>query len=141
MRPRHAVPLTPSKATRLSHPSCGAEHSFRTTNPLPAAHYCLKSFSCNTYGSPRKCCKQKTYGLTKPFRCSTYKKHGARGLSDSRTRQSSLATGLKSFFFKFLRALLRFFLHFLATSKKSTPFLSCNSTLFHEKQAGGGAFF
>src|SRR5882672_1960466 len=109
MRPRHAIPLTPSKATRLSHPSCGAEHSFRTTNPLPAAHYCLKSFSCNTYGSSRKCCKQKTYGLTKPFRCSTYKKHGARGLSDSRTRQSSLATGLKSFFFKFLRALLRFF--------------------------------
>ena len=44
--------------------------------PLPAAHYCLKSFSCNTYGSPRKCCKQKTYGLAKPFRCNTYKKHG-----------------------------------------------------------------
>jgi len=40
------------------------------------AHYCLKSFNCNTYGSPRKCCKQKTYGLAKPFRCNTYKKHG-----------------------------------------------------------------
>src|SRR5260370_394742 len=37
----------------------------------------LKFFSCNTYGSPRKCCKQKTYGLAKPFRCNTYKKHGA----------------------------------------------------------------
>jgi len=37
----------------------------------------LKSFSCNTYGSSRKCCKQKTYRLTKPFRCNTYKKHGA----------------------------------------------------------------
>src|SRR5260370_23204711 len=22
------------------------------------------------------CCKQKTYGLAKPFRCNTYKKHG-----------------------------------------------------------------
>src|SRR5713226_3946926 len=42
--------------------------------------YCFKSFSCNTYGSPRKCCKQKTYGLAKPFRCNTYKKHGGRGL-------------------------------------------------------------
>jgi hypothetical protein len=34
------------------------------------------SFSCNTYGSPRKCCKQKTYGLAKSFRCNTYKKPG-----------------------------------------------------------------
>ncbi len=39
-------------------------------------HYCFKSFSCNTYGSPRKCCKQKTYDLAKPFRCNIYKKHG-----------------------------------------------------------------
>jgi len=35
-----------------------------------------KSFSCNTYGSPRKCCKQKTYSITKSFRCNTYKKRG-----------------------------------------------------------------
>jgi hypothetical protein len=35
-----------------------------------------KSFSCNTYGFPRKCCKQKTYQITKPFRCNTYKKPG-----------------------------------------------------------------
>src|SRR6266436_6387892 len=41
--------------------------------------YWLKSFSCNTYGTPRKCCKQKTYGLAKPFRCNTYKKHGGGG--------------------------------------------------------------
>src|SRR5882762_7409764 len=46
--------------------------------PLPAAHYCFKSFTCNTYGPPRKCCKQKTYGLVKPFRC-TYKKTGGAG--------------------------------------------------------------
>src|SRR5260370_24917659 len=44
--------------------------------PLPTVHYCSKSFSCNTYGSPRKCCKQKTYGMAKPFRCNTYKKQG-----------------------------------------------------------------
>src|SRR6266403_1425762 len=94
MRPRHAVPLTPSKATRLSHPSCGAEHLFRTTNPLPAAHYCPKSFSCNTYGSPRKCCKQKTYGLTKPFRCSTYKKHGGQGVPTSKCSNVQRLLGL-----------------------------------------------
>jgi hypothetical protein len=35
-----------------------------------------KPFSCNTYGSPRKCGKQKTYGQRKPFRCNTYKKQG-----------------------------------------------------------------
>jgi hypothetical protein len=35
-----------------------------------------KSFSRNTYGFPRKCCKQKTYGAANPFRCNTYKKQG-----------------------------------------------------------------
>jgi hypothetical protein len=34
----------------------------------------FNSFRCNTYKPPRKCCKQKTYGLAKPFRCNTYKK-------------------------------------------------------------------
>ncbi len=40
---------------------------------------CFKSFSCNTYRPPRKCCKQKTYGLAKLFTCNTYKKHGGGG--------------------------------------------------------------
>ena len=44
--------------------------------PLITAYSRSKSFSCNTYGSPRKCCKQKTYGQAKPFRCNTYKKQG-----------------------------------------------------------------
>src|SRR5713226_2630590 len=48
-------------------------------SPLITAHYCFKSFSCNTYGSPYKCCKQKTYGQAKPFRCNTYKKQGGGG--------------------------------------------------------------
>src|SRR6266852_2858578 len=55
---------------------------YSLTYPYPvgvSAHYCLKSFSCNTYESPRKCCKQKTYGLAKPFRCNTYKKQGVGG--------------------------------------------------------------
>ena len=38
----------------------------------------LSLFRINTYGPPRKCCKQKTYAMTKPFRCNTYKKTGGR---------------------------------------------------------------
>jgi len=41
-----------------------------------AIHPCSKSFDCNTYEPPRKCCKQKTYGLAKSFSCNTYKKAG-----------------------------------------------------------------
>jgi len=37
-----------------------------------------KPFRCNTYGPPRKCCKQKTYGQAKLFRCNTYTKQGER---------------------------------------------------------------
>ena len=48
------------------------------------AHHCFKSFSCNTYGSPRKCCKQKTYGRTNPFRCNTYKKPGVGAVESDR---------------------------------------------------------
>src|SRR6202040_3952508 len=33
-----------------------------------------------TLMDPRKCCKQKTYGAAKPFRCNTYKKQGAGGV-------------------------------------------------------------
>ncbi len=43
---------------------------------LSHCHSCFKSFRCNTYASPRKCCKQKTYSPTKSFRCNTYKKTG-----------------------------------------------------------------
>src|SRR5467141_1308675 len=44
-----------------------------TFSPTVRLH---KSFSCNTNGSPRKCCKQKTYGKTNSFSCNTYKKQG-----------------------------------------------------------------
>ncbi len=30
-------------------------------SPLTTVHYCFKSFSCNIYEPPHKCCKQKTY--------------------------------------------------------------------------------
>jgi hypothetical protein len=69
-----------------------------------------KFFSCNTYGSPRKCCKQKTYGLTKPFRCNTYEKHRGRVLSIGTFRPSDLPTCFPSIpiLFTFLRTLLHF---------------------------------
>src|SRR5882724_5829293 len=44
-----------------------------TFSPTANSH---KSFSRNTYGPPRKYCKQKAYGRVKPFRCNTYKKQG-----------------------------------------------------------------
>src|SRR5712692_762624 len=56
--------------------------------------YPPKSFSCNTYGSPRKCCKQKTYGPAKPFRCNTYKKQGAGGTSPSASDQNTTPQSL-----------------------------------------------
>src|SRR5216684_7457460 len=67
--------------TRLFHPFAaepGASISLVTyvLTPLLPSRLFSKSFSCNTYESPRKCCKQKTYGPAKPFRCNTYKKHG-----------------------------------------------------------------
>src|SRR5882762_7773489 len=46
-------------------------------------------FSKSPYdaSSPRQgCCKQKTYGLAKPFRCKTYKKHGGWPPDDRRFR-------------------------------------------------------
>ena len=34
------------------------------------------SFRSNTYDSPRKYCKQKTYSIAKSFKCNTYKNIG-----------------------------------------------------------------
>src|SRR5216684_8182376 len=55
-------------AMRLAHPEWGYGTFGRS--------YPHKSFRCNTYGSPRKCCKQKTYGRDNSFSCNTYKKVG-----------------------------------------------------------------
>src|SRR6266404_7791187 len=63
-------PGSPSNSFKIF-PSDGV-----TFSPTLRPH---KSFNCNTYGSPRKCCKQKTYGKTKSFRFNTYKKQGGGG--------------------------------------------------------------
>src|SRR5260370_20067514 len=69
MLARHAVLLTPSRSSRPPQ-LLSRQQLARPSN----------SFSCNTYGFPRKCCKQKTYGRTKSFSCNTYKKRGGGGL-------------------------------------------------------------
>src|SRR5260370_814073 len=69
-----------------------------------------KSFSCNTYESPRKCWKQKTYRTAKPFRCNTYENTGG-GCGGAffhfEIRHSLLVTILKSFLFTPLQTVLR----------------------------------
>src|ERR1700737_3030471 len=63
----------------------------------------FKSFSCNTYASPCKCCKQNIYCLTKSFRCNTYKKPGGGGklLTEYNGRTSALTSLLRYFFTPF----------------------------------------
>ena len=63
---------------RSNAPHSPKSFPYLVTSSLPC-FLLLKSFNCNTYESPRKCCKQKTYGLAKPFRCNTYKNHRGGG--------------------------------------------------------------
>src|SRR5712691_4338943 len=72
-----------SQSSRSPSPSLGSSFRCAHRPPRPALQPTARppnSFSCNTYGFPRKCCKQKTYGRTKSFSCNTYKKHGGGGL-------------------------------------------------------------
>jgi len=59
-------------------PAFLSKHLSQIGDPAPVgtAYSLVKSFSCNTYALPHKCCKQKTYISAKPFRCNTYKKGG-----------------------------------------------------------------
>ena len=67
-------------ARRASFKDPRPERTSRVDRPVPSRYLVAraphKSFSCNTYGSPPKYCKQKTYGVAKLFRCNTYKKQG-----------------------------------------------------------------
>ena len=82
-------PDSPSSSSKIS-PS----HSV-TFLPTPRPR---KSFSGNTYGFPRKCCKQKTYGKAKSFSCNTYKKQGGGGPA-LRIRQGCARRGSLPLFF------------------------------------------
>jgi len=39
-----------------------------------------KSFRCNIFEPPPKCCKQRTCAISKSFKCNTYKKHRGGGV-------------------------------------------------------------
>src|SRR5258708_5576410 len=80
---RQVGTILPCPANHAPPPRCSS-NSFKIFRPVSVTFSptvrLRKSFSCNTYGSPRKCCKQKTCGRAKPFRCNTYKKHGGAGI-------------------------------------------------------------
>jgi hypothetical protein len=61
-------------------PTEGVPYSSLFLTSLPPCILFDKPISCNTYGSPRKCCKQKTCGLAKawlkPLDATLTKKHG-----------------------------------------------------------------
>jgi len=67
------------KFRRANFPHSPKPFPYLATSLLLPCFLVLKSFSCNTYAPPCKCCKQKTYGSAKPFRCNTYKKHRGGG--------------------------------------------------------------
>jgi hypothetical protein len=101
----------------------------------------------NTCVFPRKCCKQKTYGMAKPFRCNTYKKTGGYLLQAKSFSLSSPPVPLSGlpipipyflppipFRFMSLRTLLRSF----ARERNSTLLFSMNSALFHKNRGVWG---
>jgi hypothetical protein len=73
----------------LAFPDCSQ------TNPatfVPALRL-GKFFRCNTCGQLRKCCKQRTYGISKSFRYNTYKKTGGASHRSPRCSKPHLSTG------------------------------------------------
>ncbi len=88
-----------------------------------------KSFNRNTYGFPRKCCKQKTYGATKLFRCNTsLTRNTGGGCSDSGAHHSLLNSN------PFLSHSYALF----CAAKKSTHLFSSDSALSTAKHRDGG---
>jgi hypothetical protein len=65
-------PAIPSVPIHASPPPASPLNLQLLTFNLPL----FNSFSCNIYGPPRKCCKQKTYVPAKLFRFNTYKNRG-----------------------------------------------------------------
>jgi hypothetical protein len=129
------IPLPPSPLTCCDHTVLILSGRSRPVwDPVGVAvHYCLKSFTCNTYGPPRKCCKQKTYGQAKPFRCNTYRKHGGWATASSAASHSPLlsCSCAQALSFHTLA-------HSLAPRKKSTHLFSSVSALFAPKHPGWG---
>ena len=95
----------------------------------------LTSLAATLMDCPRKCCKHKTYGTAKSFRCNTYKKPGVgvsfpiwKDLHGSAPR-THLLTQVLSF---------HTLAHSFAFIKNSTPSFSNVSALFAQNHPGGG---
>jgi hypothetical protein len=88
-----ALPACQLPSTNLTAPVVPSFRSAHVARPdaVSGPPHCSKSFNCNTYGSPRKCCKQKTYAPAKSFRCNTYKKHGGPLPTFRRSYRTSIA--------------------------------------------------
>src|SRR6266478_226228 len=86
------------RAANPSRPPGSPPNSFKIIGPHEATSSptvrLRKSFSCNTYGFPRKCCKQKTYRKANSFRCNTYKKQGEGGTLPVRSADRPFVTSL-----------------------------------------------
>src|SRR5438309_5060725 len=82
-RPCRGVAVYPEAPRRASDCSIlfhfpNSQFSTFNVQPSPFAAS-SKFFICNTYAPPRKCCKQKTYTNSTPFRCNIYTKNRGRG--------------------------------------------------------------
>jgi hypothetical protein len=136
MRPHHAVLANSFKIIRS-----------RPVTFLQTVGVC-NLFRIHTSELSCKCGKQKTYRITKSFRCNTYKKRGGRGprLSNS-DPPSSTGCPLSPIsyplfpFFSNPYELFCTFLQFFALRKKSTSLFSSDSTLFAQNMGGGGRGF
>ena len=123
-----------SDVTRI--PSRGRRAPSPFLTSLPPYFLSSKSFRCNTYRSPRKCCKQKTYGTTKFFRCNTYK--NSRGyLPQAKYLSPPPASGRPDVFQNYPLS-FQTLAHSFARSKNSTPFFSSDSALFAKNHPGWG---
>ncbi len=130
----HHLTLIESYRSKNEHPAKDA--SPERPSGADGSHLPRKSFTCNTYGPPRKCCKQKTYGVGTSFSCNTYKKQGypPQAKHFSLSSLGPPVTRPKSFPFTLLRTLLH--------ARKTQ--LVCFQSIPHSlpKNTGGmGVFF
>ena len=106
-----------------------------TVSPFFGSSFCTilgqcKPLSCNTYGSSRKYCKQKTYCILKSFRCNTYKKHRVGGCISSFLELSPVSchkTQVLSF-----HILAHSFAHFCNLAKLNSFLLKRFRTLYQK---------
>jgi hypothetical protein len=127
------------------HPAALANHGRPPSSPSNASKIFLsppitfsptvrysKSFKCNTYKFPRKCCKQTTYSKINSFKCNTYKKQGggARALRRSKVnRPLSTVHHFASLLRYLSTSLLRYFNTPLAPYPRFIPFPTVNCRL------------